>query len=112
MVLTYEGVAEFIHLSTLISDDKSLEKEIQRCILASNRPYFSVINLFRSRLLPTATKILLYTTLIRPEVSYGAVAWTIMKKQQALLIFKGKYLEEYTVLNMKMGNGKVERIRN
>jgi len=25
---------------------------------------------------------------------------------------KGKYLEEYMVLNMKMGNGKVERIEN
>jgi hypothetical protein len=25
---------------------------------------------------------------------------------------KGKYLEEYTFLNMKMGNGKVGRIEN
>jgi hypothetical protein len=25
---------------------------------------------------------------------------------------KGKYLEEYMVLNMKMGNGKVGRIEN
>jgi hypothetical protein len=28
------------------------------------------------------------------------------------LFLKGRYLEEYTVLNMKMGNGKVGRIEN
>jgi hypothetical protein len=28
------------------------------------------------------------------------------------LFLKGKYLEEYMVLNMKIGNGKVGRIEN
>ena len=32
----------------------------------------------------------------------GAEAWTLTEKEeQAVLIFKGKYLEEYMVLNMK-----------
>ena len=35
--VTYEGVAEFIYLGTLISNDNSMEKEIQRRILAGNR---------------------------------------------------------------------------
>jgi len=87
----YEGLAEFIHLDTLISNDNSVEKEIQRCILAGNRTHFAAISLFRSRLLSTATKILLYKTLIRPAVSYGAEAWTLTKKEeQALLIFERK----------------------
>jgi hypothetical protein len=34
------------------------------------------------------------------------------KEEQALFIFERKYLEEYMVLNMKMGNGKVGRIEN
>jgi len=35
-----------------------------------------------------ATKIILYETLIRPVVSYGAEAWTLTKKEEeALLIF-------------------------
>jgi len=34
------------------------------------------------------------------------------KDEKALIIFKGKYLEEYMVLNMKTGNGKVGRIEN
>jgi hypothetical protein len=33
----YEGVAEFIYLGTLISNDNSVQKEIQRSILAGNR---------------------------------------------------------------------------
>ena len=89
--VTYEGVAEFIYLGTLVSNDNSVEKEIQKGILADNRTYFAALSLFRSRLLSRATKILLYKTLIRPVVSYGAEAWTVTKKdEQALLVFKRK----------------------
>jgi len=69
-------------LGTLIRNDNSVEKEIQRRILAGSRTYFAAVSLFRSRLLSKATKIILYKTLIRPEVSYGAEAWTLTKKQE------------------------------
>jgi hypothetical protein len=65
-------VAEFIYLGTLISNDNSIEKEIQSRILASNRTYFAAMSLFRSHLLSRGTRIQLYKTLIRPVVSYGA----------------------------------------
>ena len=46
-------------------------------------------------------------------MSYRAEAWTLTKKEeQALLIFERKIFEEYIVLNMKTGNGKVGRIEN
>jgi len=67
-----------------------VEKEKQRCILVSNRTYFAAISLFRSRLLSRATKIILYKTLIRQVVSYGAEAWPLTKKEQDLLIFERK----------------------
>jgi hypothetical protein len=70
--VTYEGVTEFIYLGTLISNDNSVQKEIQRRILAGNRTYFAAISLFSNRLLLRATKIRLYKTLIRPVVTYGA----------------------------------------
>jgi hypothetical protein len=54
--VTYKGVAEFIYLGTLISNYNSVEKEIQRRILAGNRTYFAAINLFRNRLLSRAIK--------------------------------------------------------
>jgi len=89
--VTYEGVVDFIYLGTLISNDNSVEKEIQRRILAGNRTYFAAISLFRNRLLSRATKIRLYKTLIRPAVTYGAEIWTMTKKEeQAGLIFEMK----------------------
>ena len=56
--VTYEGVAECIYVGTLISNDNSVEKEIQRHMLAGNRTYFATISLFRSQLLSRATKII------------------------------------------------------
>ena len=56
--VTYEGVAELIYLGTLISNDNSVEKEIQRRILAGNKTYFAAISLFRSRHFSGATKII------------------------------------------------------
>jgi hypothetical protein len=91
--VTYEGVAEFIYLGTLITNDNNAEKEIQRRILAGNRTYFAAIRLFRSRLLSRGTKILLYKTLIRLVVSYGAETWNMTKKEeQALSVFERKIL--------------------
>jgi hypothetical protein len=70
--VTYEGVTEFIYLGTLICNDNSVQKEIQRLILAGSRTYFAAISLFRNRLLSRAAYIRLYKTLIRPVVTYGA----------------------------------------
>ena len=46
--VTYEGVAEFNYFGTLISNDNSAEKEIQKRNLAGNRTYFAAMILFRS----------------------------------------------------------------
>jgi hypothetical protein len=79
--VTYEGVAEFIYLGMLISNNNSVQKEIQRRILAGSRTYFAAISLFRNRLLSRVTKIRLYKTLIRPAVTYGAETWAMTKKE-------------------------------
>jgi len=102
--VTY-GADEFIYMGTLISNDKGVDKEIQRLTLAGNRTYFAAMSLFRSRLSSRATKIILYKTLIRPVVSYGAEAWTLAKKEeQALLIFKRKIFRK--IYGPKYGNGE------
>jgi len=74
-----------------IGMEEYVKGKIQRRILAGNRTYFAAISLFRSRLLSRSTKIILYKTLIRQVVSYGAEAWTLTKKEeQDLLIFERK----------------------
>jgi len=103
--VTYEGVAEFICVGTLISNDNNVEKEIQRRILAGSRTYFAAISLFRSRLLSRATKIILYKTLIRPVVLCGAEAWTLTKKEeQAVIIFERKIFRR--IYGAKYENGE------
>ena len=67
-------------MGKLISNDKSVEKEIQRRILAGSGTYFAAVSLFRSRLLSRATKIILYKTLIRPAVSCGAENMNVDKE--------------------------------
>ena len=92
-------------MGKLVSNDNSVEKEIQRPILAGSRTYFAAISLFRNRLLSRATKIILYKTLIRPVVSYGAEAWTLTKKEeQALLIFERKVFRR--IYDPKYENGE------
>jgi hypothetical protein len=88
--VTYERVAEFIYLGTLICNENRVEKEIQRRNLAGSSTYFAAIILFKGRLLSRATKILLYKTLIRPVVSHEAETWTMTKKEEVLLIFERK----------------------
>jgi hypothetical protein len=93
--VTCEGVAEFIYMGTIISNNNSIEKEIQRHILASSSTYFAAISLFKSRLFSRATTVLLYKTLIRLVVSCEVETWTMTKKEQALLIFERKIYRIY-----------------
>jgi hypothetical protein len=94
-------------MGTLISNDNSVQKEIQRRILADNRTYLAAISLFRNRLLSRATTIILYKTLIRPTVTYGAETWTMTKKEEkALLIFERKIFRR--IYGPKYEDGKRE----
>jgi len=98
-------------LGTLISNDNSVEKEIQRSILAGNRTYFAAISLFGNRLLSRAAKIILYKTLIRPVVSCGAEAWTLTEKEeQALLTYERKIFRR--MYGPKYENGEWKNRKN
>jgi len=57
-----------------------------------------------------ATKIMLYKTLIRPVVSYGAEVWTLTKKEHAVVIFEGKIFRR--IYGPKYENGEWKSRKN
>jgi hypothetical protein len=76
------------------------------------RTYFAAINLFRNRLLSRVTKIILYKTLIRPVVTYGAETWTMTKREElALLIFERKMFVTICGLKYEDGEWKIRTNR-
>ena len=82
-----------------------------RTSIHSPRTGESVIKIKADRVLMMCTEII--KTLIRLVVSYGGEARTLTKKEEeALLILKGKYLEECMVLNMKWGMGVLDESRS
>jgi len=77
--------------------------------LSTGKKFFICKNKFS--FLSRATKIILYKTLIRPVVSYGAEAWTLTKKEeQALLIFERKIFRR--IYGAKYENGEWKSRKN
>ena len=73
--------------------------------------YFAAISLFRNGFLYRATKILLYKTLIRPIVAYGAETWTMTKKEERALIFERKISRRMYGPKFENGEWKSRTIR-
>ena len=66
-----ERVEEFKYLGTTITDQYSIQEEIQSRLKLGNACYHSVQNLLSSRLLSKNLKIKIYRTIILPVVLYG-----------------------------------------
>ena len=67
--------------------------------------------LYGNVFLDSATKIILYKTLVKPVVSYGAEAWTLTKnEEQAVLIFQRRIFR--IIYGAKYENGEWESWMN
>jgi hypothetical protein len=65
-------VDQFKYLGTILTEDNQITKEIEVRIQAGNKCFFSLANLLGAGSLSKELKKQLYTTLIRPIVTYGA----------------------------------------
>jgi hypothetical protein len=63
-------------LGTLLTARNELNLEIEKQINAANRAYH-VLPLLKIQLIPRSTKKIIYKTLIRPIITFGAEAWTL-----------------------------------
>jgi hypothetical protein len=74
----FEHVKEFSYLGSQLNQTNSTNSEIQTRILSGNRCYYAYRKLMKSRALNRSSRLKIYKSLIRPVVTYGCEAWTLI----------------------------------
>jgi hypothetical protein len=72
-------------LGTLLTDQNSVQEEINSRLKLGNACYHSVQNLLSSRLLSKNLKIKIYRTIILPVVLYGRETWSLTLREECRL---------------------------
>jgi hypothetical protein len=96
------------YLGSQMNQTNSISSEIQAGILSGNRCYCAYGKLMKTRALNRSSKLKIYTSLLRPVVTYGCEAWTLTNRdEQHLRIFERR-LKSLTQCKMKMDPGESE----
>ena len=84
---------EFKYLGTVVNKMNNRSVEVNARLTMANRAYYGLQNHMKSRIIYRNTKTLLYKTLIRPILTYGAETWVLSKQDgHRLSIFEPKIL--------------------
>ena len=79
------------YLGTTLTDQNSIQEEIESRLKLGNACYYSVQNLLSSRLLSKNLKI--YRTIILPVVLYGCETWSLtLSEERRLRVFQNRVL--------------------
>ena len=76
-----ERVEEFKYLETTLTNQNSIQKEINSRLKLGNACYHSVQNLLSSSLLSKNLKIKIHRTIILPVVLYGCETWSLTLRE-------------------------------
>lgn len=94
---SFEKINIFIYLGILLTDRGGESEEIQqtsRCKIET-RSARSLRNLFRSKHITRATKLIIYSTVIKPTALYGCESWILSKPSERTLdIWERKVLKQ------------------
>ena len=91
--LMIEVVDEFKYLGSIITHDNNIEKEVDVRIASGNKTYWALKDIFKSKNISQRTKLKVYTTIIRPIVTYAAETWTLTKAlEKKLEVFENSIL--------------------
>ena len=88
-----ESVAQFRCLWTALTNQYSVQGEIEGRLNSENACFHSVQNLFSSSLLSKNLKIKIYRTIILRVVLYGCETWSLtLREERGLRVFENRML--------------------
>ena len=79
---TVETVADFIFLSSKITEDGDYSHDIKRCLLFGRKVMTKVNSILKSRDITLPTKVRLVKAMVFPVVMCGCESWTIKKAER------------------------------
>jgi len=90
---SFERVEEFKYLGTTLTNENSIQEEIQSRLMSENACYHSVQNLLSSRLQSKNLKIKIYGTIIWSVVLYGCETWSLtVREERRPRVFENRML--------------------
>ena len=104
----FKRVDSFKYLGTMINKMNNRSVEVNARLTMANRAYYGLQNHLKSRIISRNTKTLLYKTLIRPVLTYGAETWVLSKQDEhRLSIFERKILRKIYGPVMDRGSWRI-----
>jgi hypothetical protein len=80
-----------VYLGTLITADNNTSAKINNRITLANRSYFGLVNILKAKNINRKYKVIMYKTLIKPVLTYGAETWVLSKGDELRLgVFERK----------------------
>ena len=98
-----EEVDSFRYLGSMVNASNTMEEEVMTRIAAAAKCRWSVDSILKSKDVSRATKLRLYTSVIRPVATYACEAWTLTKELERRL-----YVFENGILRRIYGNVRDE----
>jgi hypothetical protein len=88
-----EQVPSYKYLGSSVNSYNTIEEEIQYRITLRNGEYYANQFFFKSRLVSKKSKLKLYSSIIRPIVTYACEAWLLKNTiKNELMLFERKVL--------------------
>jgi len=91
--MTFERVNNFVYLGTLITTDNNTSAKINNRIALTSISYFGLVNIRKAKNINRKYKVIIYKTLMKPVLMYGAETWVLSKADELHLgVFERKIL--------------------